>query len=308
MSLPLISIIVITYNSSKSIYETLESAKNQLYQNKELIISDDFSNDDTIKICANWIKENQQFFVNAELVTSAKNTGIAPNINRGVYAAKGIWLKLIAGDDLLLTNCLTDNYNIVNEDDSIKILFTNSITFTEINDKKVLGSKIPISTQKKLFNIDPLIQLSNLMNYKLFCPAPSSFIYKKTLLDLGALDEDFPFYEDFPLWLKCANSNVKLSYADIDTVLYRQGDSISRDSIRWYHELYYESKKSHFNLSVAPYLKENNKKMLFISRLYFLKFDILIKIFGNKKNFFSKSFNYIFNFIFFNEKIINKKA
>ena len=308
MPFPLISIIVITYNSSKYITETLESAKNQQYPNKELIISDDFSNDETLNICTLWIKENRQFFVNVELVTSTKNTGIAPNINRGVQVANGRWLKIIAGDDILINTCLSDNYNVIKEDDSIKVLFTNSITFTEVNGKKVEENKLPAPTQKKLFYGDSSIQLSNLMNYKLYCPAPSSFIHKNTLLDLGAFDEDFPFYEDFPLWIKCAKNNITLHYADIDTVLYRQGDSISRDSIRWYHELYYNSTKNHFNLRVAPYLKVNNKKMLTLSKLHFLKFDILIKLFGNKKNFFSKSFNYIFDFIFFNENIINKKA
>ena len=308
MPLPLISIIVITYNSSKYISETLESAKNQQYPNKELIITDDFSNDETLNICTLWIKENQQYFANVKLVTSSKNTGIAPNINRGVQVANGTWLKIIAGDDILINTCLSDNYNVIKEDDLIKVLFTNSIAFTEVNGKKVEEYKIPASIQKKLFNSDSTIQLFNLMNYKLFCPAPSSFIHKQTLLDLGAFDEDFPFYEDFPFWIKCAKHNIILFYADIDTVLYRQGDSISRDSIRWYHELYYNSTKNHFNLRVAPYLKVNNKKMLTLSRLHFLKFDTLIKLFGNKKNFFSKSFNYIFDFIFFNENIINKKA
>lgn len=48
---PLFSIIVITYNSSVFVLETLESAKNQAYQNIELIISDDGSTDETVAIC-----------------------------------------------------------------------------------------------------------------------------------------------------------------------------------------------------------------------------------------------------------------
>ena len=38
---PLVSIIIITYNSAKYVLETLESAKLQTYKNIELIISDD---------------------------------------------------------------------------------------------------------------------------------------------------------------------------------------------------------------------------------------------------------------------------
>ena len=43
----LVSVPVITYNSSKFVLETLESIKAQTYQNVELIISDDCSTDST---------------------------------------------------------------------------------------------------------------------------------------------------------------------------------------------------------------------------------------------------------------------
>ena len=56
---PLVSIIVITYNSAKYVLETLESAKNQTYQNIELIISDDCSIDNTVDICTRWLNENK---------------------------------------------------------------------------------------------------------------------------------------------------------------------------------------------------------------------------------------------------------
>jgi glycosyltransferase involved in cell wall biosynthesis len=48
---PLVSIVVITYNSAKFVLETLESAKSQTYQNVELIISDDGSSDNSFQIC-----------------------------------------------------------------------------------------------------------------------------------------------------------------------------------------------------------------------------------------------------------------
>ncbi|GAB1452027.1 hypothetical protein MASR2M47_20830 [Draconibacterium sp.] len=103
---PLVSIVVITYNSSKFILDTLESAKEQTYQNLELIITDDCSTDNTIEICQNWIEKNSYRFVNTELITVEKNTGTAPNANRGLKVSKGEWIKFIAGDDFLLTNCI----------------------------------------------------------------------------------------------------------------------------------------------------------------------------------------------------------
>jgi glycosyltransferase involved in cell wall biosynthesis len=50
MSLPLISVIVLTKNSSKTLDSCLDSVKNQSYSNVELVIVDSQSTDDTINI------------------------------------------------------------------------------------------------------------------------------------------------------------------------------------------------------------------------------------------------------------------
>lgn len=64
----LVSICVLTYNSSEYIIETLDSIKNQNYQNIELIISDDCSFDNTVILCTQWINLNRDRFVRVELI------------------------------------------------------------------------------------------------------------------------------------------------------------------------------------------------------------------------------------------------
>ena len=110
---PLVSVIVITYNSAEFVLQTLESINNQKYKNLELIISDDSSTDNTIEICENWVSLNSKFFTNCEIVNFMINTGIPANCSRGVAAANGKWIKLIAGDDLLMPNCISDNINFI---------------------------------------------------------------------------------------------------------------------------------------------------------------------------------------------------
>src|SRR5690606_12047202 len=109
ISHPLVSVVVITYNSAKYVLATLESIKAQTYQNIELIVSDDCSNDDTVEICRSWMVENCERFIRTELITTEKNKGIPANCNRGVTASQGLWIKIIAGDDLLLPNCISHN-------------------------------------------------------------------------------------------------------------------------------------------------------------------------------------------------------
>lgn len=105
--LPLVSVVVICYNSSKTIVETLNSIKAQTYQNIELIVSDDCSPDNsTIEIIQKWLNANGSRFVHAELVTTDRNTGVAGNINRGVAHSHGEWIKSIAGDDILIQTAI----------------------------------------------------------------------------------------------------------------------------------------------------------------------------------------------------------
>ena len=81
---PLFSIIIVTYNSSPYVLETLESARAQTYQNIELIITDDCSIDNTVNICREWIDKNKERFVRTELITVEQNTGILPTLTGAI--------------------------------------------------------------------------------------------------------------------------------------------------------------------------------------------------------------------------------
>jgi glycosyltransferase involved in cell wall biosynthesis len=224
---PLVSIIVVTYNSSKYVIETLESAKIQTYENIELIVSDDCSMDDTVEICRQWIEENKTRFIRTELITFEKNTGIAPNCNRGILAAKGQWLKFIAGDDLLFPKCIETFVDHIKKNPKDKFVFSKI---------KILDNPI-FNTHTKEFWIKSYDLFSILDTAKKqfrylkingnFVPASSSFIYKNVFSEIGNYDEEIPFMEDFPLWIKATKMGFKLSLIDQVLVSYRaNSDSI----------------------------------------------------------------------------------
>ncbi len=87
----LVSIIIPAYNSARYIRETVESALNQTWQNREIIVVDDGSTDDTSSAVSSYP---------VTLIRKA-NGGASSARNVGLSAAKGDFIQWLDSDDLL---------------------------------------------------------------------------------------------------------------------------------------------------------------------------------------------------------------
>ena len=279
---PLVSIIVITYNSSKYVLETLESAKAQTYQNIELIVSDDGSTDNTIEICKIWIEKNKDRFVKTEIITVEKNTGIPANCNRGLYASRGIWIKLIAGDDMLMTDCIDTNllFILYNQNKNIKILhssmeyYSNYFTADKFIKIRSLANNIITYTKITSQSQYKLLLRSCLVN------APSVFAEKELYTNLGGFDERLAI-EDWPMWLKICSNGIKIHYLDKPTIKYRvRSDSVCNEKIA--DKIF----NNHFIRERAVYEKYIFPNIPFFEKtflqIHFLRLEFLSKHFSNK--------------------------
>jgi alpha-1,3-rhamnosyltransferase len=257
---PLVSIIVITYNSSKYVLETLESAKAQTYQNIELIVSDDCSTDNTVEICQEWMAKNKERFVRSELITSEKNTGIPANCNRGVKAAKGEWVKFIAGDDILIGNCISNNIKFIFKNRNVKVVYSNMLIRKMNNEKRI------IYPPKELISSTHSIQYKELLKCN-WINAPTVFLNKKTLIQVNGFNEKYSMIEDYPMWIKLFKLNIKWGYLNQVTAIYReQPDSLTNNSFGRNRKRYLISYLKVYRDIIYPELL---KKHLFISYINF---------------------------------------
>lgn len=248
----LVTIIVVTYNSSSFILETLESVKNQSYSQIELIISDDCSRDNTVNICKDWLEQNKHRFIRTQLIESKFNTGVSINCNRGLEQSKGNWIKFLAGDDLLLEDSIQDFIKYCLNQNNCKVVFGNTLTLkngiiTQRPTKKIHFA--PYKDQKKLI-------------YTGHLPfAPALFINKDLLLRLGGFDERYLFMEDYPFYLKLANEKIRMHFITENVVIHRiHSHNISSNF------LFIEDYENFVSTEILPYLK---KKKYFEPYLYF---------------------------------------
>jgi alpha-1,3-rhamnosyltransferase len=286
---PLVSIIVITYNSSKYVLETLESAKAQTYQNIELIITDDCSTDNTVELCSNWLSVNKQRFVDTEIVTSPQNTGIPANCNRGTRAAKGLWIKFIAGDDLLATSCIKDNIEFIKKRIQAKLVISNVIMFNDFGDNRETKLLVPKNIRLLSSTSDSESQYTGLLRC-FFGLTPSWFINKDLIDEVGCYDERFPFIEDYPFALKATKAGYPFHYLNKVTAYYRESEKsvyLSKSSNNIFNDFY--KKKIYFD---KEYRFKYLKKREYYCELFEYHRKKTIDYFGlNKKNLLCRGIN-----------------
>ena len=234
MEQPLVSVTVITYNSAKTVFETLESIKAQTYQNIELIVSDDCSTDNTVELCRNWIEQNKSRFVRTELLTVDKNTGTSANLNRAEAACQGEWIKGIAGDDILMPNCIGDCMDYVIEHPDTIYLFGKQKAFGASEER---CKEIDAVFDYTFFNLTQEQQLHRLVFDGNCVPATTLFYNRVADQKVGIKnDERIPLLEDWPKWINLLRAGIKLHYVDKVLVKYRVGgiSTGNRASLKMY--------------------------------------------------------------------------
>ena len=108
---PYVSICVPAYNMKDYLEKAIISILNQSFQNFEIIIINDHSNDETLKV----IKKLQLKDGRIKLINHLKNSGVYTSRVDSILASKGKYLILMDSDDILINpNILKNlfNYNL----------------------------------------------------------------------------------------------------------------------------------------------------------------------------------------------------
>ena len=106
----LVSIIMPTYNSAKTVEKSIDTVLNQTYTNWELIIVDDCSKDDTLKVL-----EKYQSHPKIKITANEINSRAAITRNNGLKLAQGQYVAFLDSDDLWPADKLEKQINFMLE-------------------------------------------------------------------------------------------------------------------------------------------------------------------------------------------------
>lgn len=184
MNRNLVSIIVPIYNTEKYLKKCVDSILGQTYNKLEVILVNDGSSDDSLKICRKYESSDSRI-----IIIDKKNGGLSSARNAGLDVCKGDYITFVDSDDYLekeaiellveagnqyLADIVSMKLKPVDENYNSLIKYTNNYDLNQIAGrhylKEVFERKKSCSVCDKLF---------------------SAKIWENRRFELGILNEDF---------------------------------------------------------------------------------------------------------------------
>jgi len=182
---PLISIVMPVYNGSHSITKVIASLLRQTYKNFELIIVNDGSTDDTLRLISKFKDPRISLF------TYKKNRGICYALNVGFLKSKGEFIARADGDDK-----------------SMPQRFQRQLSFlTSHPDYDVCGTFQNILRNKKIYKSPTAVTHKEILTSLVFGPTMkhSSIMLRRSCLNSfgkNIYKKNFFLCEDYELWMR----------------------------------------------------------------------------------------------------------
>lgn len=196
-----LSIITISYNSEKTIEDTIKSVTAQFVSELEYIIIDAVSTDSTLTIIDRY-KDNRF------RVISEKDKGISDAFNKGIKLATGDVIGIINSDDILMPEALSVVQSAFENHPEIDVVHGNVIRFVNsVNDG---------------YEVKPCTDLEH-MKSKFLLNHPATFVRKSAYQKYGLFSLEYKCAMDYELISKMYFNGAKFLYIDKALAAFREG-------------------------------------------------------------------------------------
>lgn len=187
---PKVSVVLPSYNGAKFLIESIKSIIDQSFLDWELIIVDDCSTDDTLKIAKSFAKQDPRITV----IHNKKNKKLPASLNVGFAHARGEYLTWTSDDNIAKPNWLQTMVDFLDNNPDADMV---SATMDVIDENGVfLHASKPQKTPVVLGYV---------------CNVGTAFMYRRTIADIvGEYDTNTFCAEDYDYWCRIALAgNIK---------------------------------------------------------------------------------------------------
>lgn len=217
---PIISVIMPSYNHERYINDAINSVISQGVRNLELIIIDDFSSDNSVRIIREWASKDGR----VKAIFHGENEGIARTINDGLKVARGKYVALTASDDMFKQGAFEKAIGVLESSENLGVALLEGecidhknrrtgLLFSELHRKP---STVQGSFFKDLvtgnFVCTGVIRRSVIEKYQIFYNETLKYLNDWLFwLDLSSVC-DFIFIEEPLYYYRVHGANTSLKY------------------------------------------------------------------------------------------------
>ena len=214
---PLVSILIPLYNHEKYVIHCLNSILSDDYKDKEIIILDDCSLDNSFSVVSEWIRANNYNYP-IILKNNTKNIGICRNLNKLIGFSKGDYIVPLASDDALIPGSIAKRITYLKSNPNKMAVFGDCYVIDSQNNIVYNSSLKGLhSADTDNFKNEDGIRHEIIWNWSIV--GPSLLINRKAYNDIGFYDENLKI-EDWDFYLRLASNNL-IGYLDEMVGLYR---------------------------------------------------------------------------------------
>jgi glycosyltransferase involved in cell wall biosynthesis len=125
-SLPLVTVIITTYNYAHTVGFAIDSALAQDYPELEVLVVDNCSTDATPELVERYRPDPRFRYIRNE-----SNIGMVPNHNKGLREARGQYVVFLSADDFLLPGHVLGSYRFLRDHPEIDVLYASTFFVDE---------------------------------------------------------------------------------------------------------------------------------------------------------------------------------
>jgi glycosyltransferase involved in cell wall biosynthesis len=225
MTLPLVSVIMLTYNQVDFVEDALNSVLDQGYENLQIVVSDDASSDGTAEFVRQCAKQHPGRIIAA---FNRDNIGLTRNFNQALSRCSGTYVALLDGDDLFLPAKISSQVAFMEDNPSLAISYHNVEAFDSDSGQRLYlwFDRYPPRT----------VDARGLVRYGPFLPYPGVMM-RRACLPPGGANERIAVGSDWLFWIETLATGDRLAKA-FDGVLarYRRHPSNVTKSWDWKYE------------------------------------------------------------------------
>jgi len=194
-ALPLVSIVVPSWQKGRFVRHALESLVEQTYPRLEVIVQDNLSTDETTTIL-------EEFAPRLAQVVREKDRGQSDALGRGFARCRGQILGWLNADDMLMPDAVAQAVTALQSPSQPDVVYGHTAFLTEDGQFSRYFNEIrPFSSHW-------------LRNFGLFIAQPSAFFRRAVYVNVGGLDPGLHYAMDWDLWCKMARSGHTFRLVD----------------------------------------------------------------------------------------------